>query len=467
MEPGFQGRLLRIEVPDLLTFVNMGRRTGLLEMERDAQTTRVFFRDGNPVFASCNKEGLRLGDLLLRTNKVTRKDMDRCVARHRAGGHRLGQVLVSEGAITEEELSQYLKVLVSEVIFDTFNWGTGSFRFYDDMAPPPDAVTLEMDIQNLLMEGVRRLDERGRLAEVFADMDAVLETLANPDRVKGNVTLTPDEWQVFFLVDGRRSVREICQVAGNPDDLATLEMLNRLLSGNLIGFATVHAPAAVAAPPPAAAASDPAPAAARALETTAPVPVSDPGPAATEEPAFAQSTVKYKVMQPSANRSPAPSEAPDGVSPVSPPVPAAAPPPSAPAAGPPAAPSTPPLVVARPGRPTGDASVVVSRDAVQYTSRTVAISARLLLDHDGRQAAFPLLGETHTVGRGPKNDIVIRDPKVSNFHARVDRTPQGWTIVDLKSTNGTYLRGQRITSLVLEPGVELVLGGARLRYVED
>ena len=84
------------------------------------------------------------------------------------------------------------------------------------------------------MEGVRRIDERGRLSEVFPDLDMVVEAVANPERVKHSVTLTQEEWQVFFLVDGRRSLSEICRLAGNPDELATLQILHNLLTAKFV-----------------------------------------------------------------------------------------------------------------------------------------------------------------------------------------------------------------------------------------
>ena len=107
------------------------------------------------------------------------------------------------------------------------------------MPPPATAVTLLMDLQNLIMEGSRRIDERGRLSEVFPDKDMIVEAMANPERVKHSVTMTPEEWKVFFLVDGRRSLSEICRLAGNPDEMATLEILHRLVMAK---FAAVLPP---------------------------------------------------------------------------------------------------------------------------------------------------------------------------------------------------------------------------------
>jgi pSer/pThr/pTyr-binding forkhead associated (FHA) protein len=62
---------------------------------------------------------------------------------------------------------------------------------------------------------------------------------------------------------------------------------------------------------------------------------------------------------------------------------------------------------------------------------------------------------------------VIADSKVSQFHARLDRTRDGFTPVDLKSTNGTCVNGKPITSAVLKPRDEIQLGPVKLRYAED
>ena len=77
----------------------------------------------------------------------------------------MGRLLLAEKLLSEAELASVLKVQVSEVIFDTFAWARASSPSATASARRATAVTLEMDLQNLLMEGVRRIDERARLAE--------------------------------------------------------------------------------------------------------------------------------------------------------------------------------------------------------------------------------------------------------------------------------------------------------------
>jgi pSer/pThr/pTyr-binding forkhead associated (FHA) protein len=62
---------------------------------------------------------------------------------------------------------------------------------------------------------------------------------------------------------------------------------------------------------------------------------------------------------------------------------------------------------------------------------------------------------------------VISDPKVSSFHARVDRTADGHTLVDLKSRNGSHVNGKRVETQLLANGDEIRVGTARLTYKVD
>jgi len=59
---------------------------------------------------------------------------------------------------------------------------------------------------------------------------------------------------------------------------------------------------------------------------------------------------------------------------------------------------------------------------------------------------FDLTKEITSLGRDVANDIVIGDPEVSRQHARITRTPGGYVVEDMGSTNGTFVNGERITA---------------------
>jgi pSer/pThr/pTyr-binding forkhead associated (FHA) protein len=69
------------------------------------------------------------------------------------------------------------------------------------------------------------------------------------------------------------------------------------------------------------------------------------------------------------------------------------------------------------------------------------------------------------VGRGAHNDIVIQDESISDSHAKLQKREAGWFIVDMDSTNGTYVGGKRISgesALVGAPDVRL--GGVKFIF---
>jgi hypothetical protein len=402
MEKILEGSLNHFEVPDLLTFLNLGRRTGVLVLERADRESKLFFRDGRPVYATSTAEELRFGSLLVKFKKLDPLELDRVLHGHPTG--RIGQALLQANLVTEEELASFLKVQVSEVIFNTFEWRQGVFAFFDKVDPPVTAVTLDIDLHNLIMEGVRRIDERGRLAEAIPDRGAVVEAVANPERVKQSVTLTPDEWRVFFLVDGRRSVSEICRTVGNPDELATLQIVHNLVQAKFVRLA-----------PPLPPEEEPLPATSFGGKAMPTIMLAKEAARAAASP-----RVEYS-----------------------------------------------PAVPAR-KEESDDTKEIVNKKAKPYLEDAGRVTmSRLVLVKDGGETSFPLVRDSYTLGRHRNNDIVIGDPKASSFHARIDRSPDGFVLVDLKSRNGCWLNGKRVETARLKTGDEVRVGMARLLYRVD
>ena len=111
-----------------------------------------------------------------------------------------------------------------------------------------------------------------------------------------------------------------------------------------------------------------------------------------------------------------------------------------------------------------DAPARVS-DRVHRTS-THVVGARdgeaRLVDSAG--AAVVLRGRL-SIGREPGNDLVMADVRVSRRHAVVQRTPQGWLLVDQQSSNGTLVNGNLVATRVLRHGDVITVGGARLTFL--
>ncbi|CAA9545790.1 MAG: Adenylate cyclase [uncultured Thermomicrobiales bacterium] len=75
-----------------------------------------------------------------------------------------------------------------------------------------------------------------------------------------------------------------------------------------------------------------------------------------------------------------------------------------------------------------------------------------------RGETFALTKAVTSVGRSPDNDIVVDSAEVSRHHARLEYTHQGLTVIDVGSTNGTWVKGESVRSNHVRVGDEIVFG---------
>jgi molecular chaperone DnaK (HSP70) len=92
----------------------------------------------------------------------------------------------------------------------------------------------------------------------------------------------------------------------------------------------------------------------------------------------------------------------------------------------------------------------------------------LLISEDGEN--FPLNKETTTLGRKSNNDIWVKDDLASRFHAEIRKDGEAFFLVDLGSTNGTYLNAARIAQkqpTIFRQGDEIRIGSIRYRLAKS
>lgn len=80
------------------------------------------------------------------------------------------------------------------------------------------------------------------------------------------------------------------------------------------------------------------------------------------------------------------------------------------------------------------------------TKKVALASLEVLNAGPSQGQLFQIYSQLTHVGRGPHNDIVLTDESVSESHAKLQRRHDGWYVIDVDSTNGTYVGGQRLTS---------------------
>jgi len=116
------------------------------------------------------------------------------------------------------------------------------------------------------------------------------------------------------------------------------------------------------------------------------------------------------------------------------------------------------------GRFTVESKAVAEVQAEEPADTTAIRRAQLVLEVNG--VRHPLKPPGLVIGRGTEADLRINDPGVSRRHAEVRVSGSGavWDvdIVDLGSTNGIIVNGQRVRHAALRAGSRIEIGSTRL-----
>ncbi|HEX2251740.1 MAG TPA: DUF4388 domain-containing protein [Thermoanaerobaculia bacterium] len=199
------GNLSTMQLAELLQWLSQGKKTGTLVIENDAVEKRIFFRDGRIISSASTDPREYLGQFLVSHGHITPEQLEEAMRLQQQTSMLLGKILTSRGAIEEEALHRLLRLKAEEAIYDIFTWSAGSFRFLDDELPEQVMVPINLDVTGIVLEGVRRLDEWGRIRQVIPTMEAIPVVFGALDDPK----LPPGDRQVLAQIDERSSVAQI------------------------------------------------------------------------------------------------------------------------------------------------------------------------------------------------------------------------------------------------------------------
>lgn len=202
-----QGTLKTMSLTDLLQFLAAGRKSGTLKFDRGNISKQVYFENGMIVGSKSNDPREYLGQVLMHYGKVDENQLQAAREIQRKSGARLGEVLVQQGFLTENEVLEILKTRTLDAIYDLFVWNEGDFEFYDDEPLPADLIVIEVEPTNVIMEGIYRLDELARYRTLVPSDRSVIEL--GPGWTS-SLKLGKEYRRILYFVEKRMSVAEIC-----------------------------------------------------------------------------------------------------------------------------------------------------------------------------------------------------------------------------------------------------------------
>jgi hypothetical protein len=229
-----KGNLRDFTITQLLNLINLARKTGTLFVEGPSEQILVSFRDGKLAYAQVGNEDNSLATVLYRANKIS-------AAQHRAIKDRsaqmsdkeLGLLLINANYINQQDILASLQNYFVGVVNRLFTWVEGFFRFDNDLFPPDDKITVRVSLENIIIEGSRRLREWEQLQDEIPNLDMALKFADRPGANIRNFNLSVEEWRVVSYINPKNTIKQIARAA-KMNELEIRRIVYGLLQAGMV-----------------------------------------------------------------------------------------------------------------------------------------------------------------------------------------------------------------------------------------
>ncbi|HYS21922.1 MAG TPA: DUF4388 domain-containing protein [Gemmatimonadales bacterium] len=209
-----KGSLKEASLPDVLQLLALGQKTGCLSIADRSNFGYIYFDKGRICYASIVNRRDRLGDILVKHEKIVQAQLDAAIERQaKERDKKLGEILVAMGSISQPDLERYMRVQIEESVYYLFTWTQGTFNFEADVRPERQDFLVSINPESLLLEGARRVDEWSLIEKKIPSFDILFSV--DRDRLAiSEATLTDTQQRLLPLLDGKRDVNQIIEDSG-------------------------------------------------------------------------------------------------------------------------------------------------------------------------------------------------------------------------------------------------------------
>ncbi len=212
-----EGNLKDFSLPEIFRLIGSTKKTGTLHLKQDKLEGTVCFQEGEIFFATSNWNRTSLGQRLVKTGKITEKQLRQAlglqkIQKKEKQYRRLGQILVDEGYIAQDVLESTIKSQIIDTVFDLLRWDAGEYYFEPDVVPLEEDIGISVNIENVIMEGARRLEAWQTIKQKIRSLDEVFEMASSVAERAVEIRLKPMEWKLLCLLDGKRTIADLIKL---------------------------------------------------------------------------------------------------------------------------------------------------------------------------------------------------------------------------------------------------------------
>jgi hypothetical protein len=215
-------------VCDAVSFIgNAGYQGELLVLER-AVSRSIFCDRGQVIGAESSVPTEHLGEVLYRYGVVTEEQLYACSEEAAFGAMRVGEAAIKLGFVTREKVSDLAGRQAEEIFFGTMQTGEGMFYFLDGHGEASVPFRQALPMATLAREGGRRMHEARYFRSIMPSVRHV------PVRVPDQPAPEGDPNPVFELIDGERSIADLCRALGQGEYDVSRAIFQLIQSGHVV-----------------------------------------------------------------------------------------------------------------------------------------------------------------------------------------------------------------------------------------
>jgi len=211
MERPSTGSIKDVSLVKILVYLNRNRKTGTLSLVTPVFTKKIYIAAGDAIFASSTYTDDRLGEMLLKADKITVEQYDRSVEILKSSKKRQGAILVELGYLTPKDLFWGVKYQVKEIIHSMFQLEDATYEFTEGDILTQEVITLKMSMGNLIYEGIKRIENWTRIRREMPDTSLVIRLSNDPLSLFQDIELSSQDKKILAMVNGTKSIKEIIE----------------------------------------------------------------------------------------------------------------------------------------------------------------------------------------------------------------------------------------------------------------
>jgi hypothetical protein len=244
-----KGKLEDFGITQLMNLINLARKSGTLYLQGPDEEAYLCFREGKLIYAAKPDVDDSLPAVLQRAGVFTPEHVQ--MIRDNMPGKSdqdIARVLITSGRLKQQVVLRHVREHIMDLVYQVFSWNRGAFRFEPSELPVRGKITTSIALENVIMEGNRRLKEWSLLQDELPDLGIALKFAERPSTPLRDIHLSVEEWRVISFINPRNTIGQIAQY-NNMDELQIRKIVYGLLQAGLVEMVRPVRPTAATATP--------------------------------------------------------------------------------------------------------------------------------------------------------------------------------------------------------------------------